>query len=109
MMAVAQDMLVHFPIALVVMIASWLLGRQLGVANAPAIWLGWFGGAAVCVMREVTQHEYRWIEAVGQGERANMPALEGLRFWEWNSHSQIETLSALGLSAIVAIAIARWA
>lgn len=107
-MAVAQDMLVHFPIALLVMIASWLLGRSLGVANRPAIGTGWFAGACVCIMREVTQHEYRWIEAVGQGRRANMPALEGLKFWDWNMHSQLETLAALGLSALVALAIAKW-
>jgi hypothetical protein len=107
-MLVAQDMLVHFPIALVVMLAGWLLGRRLGVATAPAIWLGWFAGACSCTMREVTQHEYRWIEAVGQGRRANMPPLEGLKFWDWNGHSQVETLGALGLSALVALAIARW-
>lgn len=107
-MAVAHDMLVHVPIALIVMAASWVLGRRLGVASAPAIWTGWFAGAAACVMREVTQAEYRWIEAVGQGKRANMPALEGLKFWEWNAHSLIETLGALGLSALVALAVARW-
>lgn len=107
MMPVAHDMLVHLPIALVVMMASWLLGRSFHVASAAAIWLGWFAGACVCVMREVTQQEYRWIEAAGKGRRANMSVLEGLRFWEWNTHSQIETLGALMLSALVAWAIAR--
>lgn len=101
-------MLVHLPIALLVMLTGWLLGRRLGVASAPAIWLGWFAGAAVCIMREITQHEYRWIETTGQGLRARMPALEGLKFWEWNSHSLLETAGALGLSALLALAMARW-
>ena len=101
-------MVVHLPIVLGVMLAIWLLGRALRVASAPAIWLGWAAGACACVIREVTQHEYRWIETVGEGRRANMPALEGLKIWDWNNHSLIETLGALTLSALVAIAIARW-
>jgi hypothetical protein len=107
-MVVAQNMLVHFPIALTVTLACWLLGRGLGVASAQAIWLGWFAGAVVWIMREVTQHEYRWIATTGKGLRAHMPALEGLKFWNWNAHSLLETLGALGLSALVALAIARW-
>ncbi len=107
-MDVAQEMLTHFPIALGVMLASWLLGRALGVASVPAMWLGWFAGACACFMREVTQHEYRWIDAFGGGRRANMPPLEGLKIWEWNSHSLIETAGALGLAALVALAIGRW-
>lgn len=108
MTVVAQDMLIHFPIALLVMIASWLFGRWLGAENMPAIWVGWFAGACACIMREVTQQEYRWIEQVGQGRRAQMPSLEGLKFWDWNAHSLLETLGALVLSALVALAIAKW-
>jgi hypothetical protein len=107
MMLVAHDMLVHAPLALAIMLAGWLFGRRLGVASAPAIWLGWFAGAIACIMREITQHEYRWIARFGHWERVNMPALEGLKFWDWNSHSLIETMGALGLSALVALAIAR--
>lgn len=107
-MLVAQDMLVHVPIALVVMLASWLLGRRLGVASAPAIWLGWFASTAACIMREVTQHEYRWIASFGNWKRENMPALEGLKVWDWNAHSLIETAGALGISALVALAISKW-
>jgi hypothetical protein len=37
----------------------------------------WFAGAAVAsawaISREITQAEYRWIEAYGHGLRANMP------------------------------------
>jgi hypothetical protein len=107
MIAAIPDLLVHLPIALVVMIASWLLGHRLGVANAPAIWMGWFAGAAVCIMREITQQEYRWIAAFGQGQRANMSMLEGLKFWDWNAHSLAETLGAVGLSALVALVMSR--
>lgn len=90
------------------MLASWALGRTLGVASAPAVWLGWFAAACACLIREITQYEYRWIASAGEGRRANMPALEGLKFWEWNAHSLIETVGALGLSALDALAIARW-
>ena len=42
----------------------------------------WFGGAAAAsawaISREITQAEYRWIEAYGHGLRANMPWWGGL-------------------------------
>ena len=42
----------------------------------------WWAGAAVAVAwamaREITQAEYRWIEAYGSGLRANMPWWGGL-------------------------------
>lgn len=107
-MHVAFEMLTHVPIALAVMIAGWLFGRALGVAHGAALWGGWFAAACACLMREITQHEYRWIALHGDGRRANMPALEGLKFWEWNLHSQLETAGALGLSALLAWALARW-
>ena len=90
------------------MLAGWALGRALRVRNRAAIWLGWYASAVACFAREVTQHEYRWIETFGHYRRANMPALEGLKFWDWNIHSQLETLGALGISALVALAISRW-
>ncbi len=107
MMHTAQELFVHLPIALGVMLAGWALGLAMRIATAPAIWLGWFAAACTCVMREITQQEYRWIEAYGHGHRAEMPLLEGLRVWDWNAHSQIETLGALAGSALVALAIAR--
>lgn len=100
-------MFAHVPIALVVMFLGWAFGRALGARRRAAIWLGWFAAASTCVMREITQQEYRWIEAHGHGRRANMPVLEGLKFWEWNAHSQWETLMALAISALVAFVIAK--
>lgn len=95
-------MLAHVPIAILIMLSGWGLGRLLGAAMRPALWLGWFTAACACVMREVTQQEYRWIEAFGHGRRANMPVLEGLKVWEWNAHSQAETLAALLVPALLA-------
>jgi hypothetical protein len=45
------------------------------------------GAAAACawaISREITQAEYRWIEAYGAGLRANMPWWGGLdpRVWQ---------------------------
>ena len=108
MMHMAQELFVHVPIALGIMLLGWALGRAMRVPTAPAIWLGWFAAACTCVMREITQQEYRWIEAYGHGRRAEMPVLEGLNIWDWNAHSRIETLGALVVSALVAAAISRW-
>lgn len=36
-------------------------------------WAGAALGAALFIGREVTQAEYRWIDAYGLGRRANMP------------------------------------
>lgn len=100
-------MLVHIPIALGVQLACWLLGRSLGAPTRASVWIGCFAGSAVCVMREITQHEYRWIEASGHGLRANMPGYEGLKFWDWNAHSLQETVMAIGASAVVAAVVSR--
>lgn len=48
----------------------------------------WFGGAATAsawaISREITQAEYRWIEAYGHGLRANMPWWGGLDLSVWH-------------------------
>lgn len=53
------------------------------IQSVVAAFLGWDAGAAAgmwyFVGREYAQAEYRWIEAYGQGLRANMPALTPLR------------------------------
>ncbi|WP_082472813.1 hypothetical protein [Sphingomonas sp. Leaf357] len=95
----------HVPLALGVQIASWVIGRSLKAPTEASIWTGCFAGAAVCIMREITQREYQWIEKFGAGRRANMPGLEGLKFWEWNSHSIYETLIAIAASVILAIIV----
>jgi hypothetical protein len=101
-------MFAHVPIAIGLMVLGWGLGNRLGAPRLAALWLGWFAGACACVMREITQHEYRWIEAYGGGRRAAMPVLEGLNIWDWNAHSLLETIVALGVSAVLAVFLTRW-
>lgn len=102
-----SDALVHIPISVGVQLAGWGIGRALGVPTRAGLWLGAFAGSAVCVMREITQHEYRWIEAFGQGRRANMGGYEGLKFWDWNRHSIEETLVAIAAVVVIALVAGR--
>ncbi len=69
------------------------------------MWIGAFAGSAVCVMREITQREYQWIEAFGHGRRANMPGYVGLEVWEWNLHSLEETAAAVLAVVMVALVV----
>jgi hypothetical protein len=98
-------MLAHIPVSLGIQLACWAIGHRLGAPTRASVWMGCFAGAAVCVMREITQREYQWIEAFGGGRRANMPGYAGLEVWQWNSHSISETVVAIvasvGLAAIV--------
>ena len=99
-------MLAHVPLALAVQLFSYILGRAIGADEVSTIWLGCFAACAVCVEREITQHEYRWIERFGHGKRANMPFFAGLQFWQWNRHSKVETLVACAVSLATAWVIA---
>ena len=107
-LSVAGPMLVHIPIAIGVQCACWLIGHLLGAPTKASIWIGCFAGSAVCVMREITQREYQWIEAFGHGLRRNMAGYEGMKFWEWNQHSILETVAAIGAAMLVAIIVTRW-
>jgi hypothetical protein len=100
-------MFAHVPIAIGVQLACWAIGRCFGVPAKAGLWIGCFAGSAVCVMREITQREYQWIEAYGHGLRANMPGYAGLMVWEWNRHSIEETVVAIAASVIVAAAVSR--
>ena len=95
-------MFAHIPVAIGVQILCWLIGRVLGAPSRAALWIGAFAGSAVCVMREITQREYQWIEAFGHGLRRNMPGYVGLEVWEWNRHSLEETAAAILAVVIVA-------
>lgn len=95
-------MFAHIPISLGIQLACWGLGRVLGAHTRASIWIGCFAGSAVCIMREITQREYQWIELYGHGRRANMPGYVGLKFWEWNSHSIAEIATALLASMLLA-------
>lgn len=85
----------------------WAIGARLGAPARASIWIGCFAGAAVCIMREITQREYQWIERSGGGHRANMPGYAGLEVWQWNRHSISETFVAIAASLILA-AIVTW-
>ncbi|PZU60910.1 MAG: hypothetical protein DI547_00190 [Sphingobium sp.] len=101
-------MFAHVPLALIIQCLGWALGRRLGVPHRASLWLGCFAAGIACIVREITQHEYRWIEAFGHGRRANMPALEGLAFWDWNRHSIEETIVAIAASVLFALLVDRW-
>lgn len=66
------------------------------------------GAAAACawfLSREITQAEYRWIEAFGAGLRANMPWWGGLdpRVWQ-KADPWIDWLLPTGICSVIAIA-----
>ncbi|HEY0269621.1 MAG TPA: hypothetical protein VGC10_01360 [Sphingomonas sp.] len=98
-------MLVHIPIAIAVQLICWAIGHALAAPRRASLWIGCWAGSAVCVMREVTQAEYRWIDAYGHGLRANMPPLAGWAVWQWNRHSIDETWVAILASAAFAAAL----
>ena len=102
-------MFAHVPVALGIQLSCWAIGRVLKVSNKGSIWIGCFAGAAVCVMREITQREYQWIEKYGGGLRANMPGYAGLEVWQWNAHSLSETIVAIAASLILAMVVTRYA
>lgn len=93
-------MFAHVPIALGVQAVFAVLAAVFGLPLFPVLVLGALAASAVCIMREITQAEYRWIEASGNGLRANMAWYEGLLFWRWNRHSIDETVTAI-LAAIL--------
>jgi hypothetical protein len=100
-------MFAHVPVALGIQIVCWWIGLGLGASRRAGLWIGAFAGTAVCVMREITQREYQWIEAFGDGRRANMPGYVGFEVWQWNRHSIEETVTAVLAVLIVAMAFGR--
>jgi hypothetical protein len=102
-------MFAHIPVALGIQLICWAIGYALGASNKASIWIGCFAASAVCIMREITQREYQWIEKFGGGRRANMPDLAGLEVWQWNAHSLSETAVAIVASLIAAMVVSRFA
>lgn len=92
----------HLPWAIGLQVIGWVIAHRLDGSRRVGLWLGALAGATLAVTREVTQAEYRWIEAFGHGRRANMPDLAGFYVWQWNAHSIAETIAAVG--AVVAVA-----
>lgn len=70
----------------------------------------WAAGAAAAtawfLSREITQAEYRWIEAFGAGLRANMPWWGGLdpRVWQ-KADPWLDWLVPGGICSAIAIAV----
>ena len=98
-------MLAHVPVAIGVQLMCWVIARAMGGPTRASVWTGCFAGSAVCIMREITQREYQWIEQFGAGRRANMPGYAGLEVWQWNSHSLAETAVAIAASAALAAVV----
>ena len=97
----------HIPVSIGVQLVCWAIGRRLRAPDRASIWIGGFAGAAVCIMREITQREYQWIERFGGGHRANMPGYAGLEVWQWNRHSIGETVLAIAASLLLAVIVSR--
>ena len=68
-------------------------------------WLGALAGSAIFIGREHAQAEYRWIEHLGGGLRANMPWWGGFDPKVWDRHSLIGFLAPLGVVALIAIVL----
>jgi hypothetical protein len=98
-------MFAHIPIAIGIQLACWAIGHALGAPAKASIWIGCLAASAVCIMREITQREYQWIEQFGGGHRGNMPGYAGLKVWEWNSHSISETVAAILVSLALAVIV----
>ena len=90
------------PIAVGIQLICWAIGHSLGAPTRASIWIGCFASAAVCIMREITQREYQWIEKFGDGHRAKCRAAGGLAIWQWNAHSVAETAVAILSSLVLA-------
>lgn len=69
-------MLAHIAIAVALQLLAVLAFRSWGAGAAV--------GCAWSISREITQAEYRWIEHIGGGLRANMPWWGGLDLRVWN-------------------------
>ena len=70
----------------------------------------WIGGAAAAstwaIAREITQAEYRWIEAYGSGLRRNMPWWGGLDLRVWQHADPwldwiVPTVVAIALAVVL--------
>jgi hypothetical protein len=68
-------------------------------------WLGALAGSAIFIGREHAQAEYRWIEHLGGGLRANMPWWGGFDPKVWDRHSLLGFLLPIGASILIAIVL----
>ena len=75
--------MIHIPLALAIQGVLYLAGINLYVGALTA--------SLMFLMREITQAEYRWIEANG-GLRAAMPWWKGMDVRLWNQHSIMDVV-----------------
>jgi hypothetical protein len=68
-------------------------------------WLGALAGSAIFIGREHAQAEYRWIEHLGGGLRANMPWWGGFDPKVWDRHSLLGFLLPIGASILIAVVL----
>ena len=89
----------HPIIALAMQLALWgLFGNW---------WIGVAAASACFISREITQAEYRWIEAYGHGLRRNMPWWGAFDLRVWTIHSLTDWLLPILATLSVAI-LSRW-
>ena len=65
-------------------------------------WLGAAFGAAFFIGREIAQAEYRWIEAYGEGKRANLPWWGAFTPKAWTVKSVVDFVAPAAACAAVA-------
>lgn len=70
-------------------------------------WLGVFLAAAFFGGREITQAEYRWIEAFGHGHRANMPWWGGFAPSAWTMKSVLDVSAPIAATVLIALIAQR--
>ena len=86
--------MIHVPMALVMQLFFGLLLHNW--------WVGAAFGAAFFIGREITQAEYRWIEAYGNGKRVNMPLWGAFDYRVWNVKSIVDFVAPTATCVFVA-------
>lgn len=83
------------------------LALQTAFARLCRSWLaGALAASAWFISREITQAEYRWIEAFGGGLRRNMPWWGGFDYRVWQSADPwldwlVPSAAAIGLAVVM--------
>lgn len=89
----------HIPWAIGITIA----GVILALVGVPASFIGATGALLFCFTREETQREYQIIETLDPPLRSGLPKWAAFKFWQWNEHSKVESLLAIGAAYVFAL------
>ena len=68
-------------------------------------WLAAAAPSSFFAARELTQAEYRWIEAWGQGKRTNLPAWGAVDPRVWDRKSLLDLALPVAATALLALAM----